>query len=79
MSFEDFINHIWEYPHTIYEDEHTRPQTDFILYKNYDKYYAIEKLGDALGDINTKTGLKIYDIRDVNSIYTTKATIQIHL
>ena len=72
MSFEDFINHIWEYPHTIYEDEHTRPQTDFILYRNYDKYYAIEKLGEALEEINAKIGLEIYDTRNKNTIYTTK-------
>ena len=72
MSFEDFINHIWEYPHSIYEDEHTRPQTDFILYRNYDKYYAIERLGEALNEINAKIGLEIYDTRSANTIYTTK-------
>ena len=72
MSFEDFINHIWEYPHSIYEDEHTRPQTDFILYRNYDKYYAIENLGEAINEINAKTGLEIYDTRNANTIYTTK-------
>ena len=72
MSFEDFINYIWEYPHTIYEDEHTRPQCDFVLYRNYDRYYSIEGLEDAIREIQTKTGLKFYDVRGINSIYTTK-------
>lgn len=72
MSFEDFINHIWEYPHTIYEDEHTRPQCDFILYRNYDRYYSIEELEEAIAEIQSKTGLKIYDTRSRNSIYTSK-------
>ena len=72
MTFEDFINYIWDYPHKIYEDEHTRPQTDFLLYRNYDEYYAVEKLSEALEDINKKIGLKVYDTRSVNTIYTSK-------
>lgn len=72
MSYEDFINYIWEYPHTINEDEHTRPQCDFVLYRNYDRYYSIERLQEALEEIHTKTGLEIYDTRNTNSIYTTK-------
>lgn len=72
MSYEDFINYLWEHPHKIYEDEHTRPQCDFILYRNYDRYYSIEALEEAVAEIHTKTGLKIYDTRSINSIYTTK-------
>lgn len=72
MNFEDFVNHIWDYPHTIYKDEHTQPQCDFVLYKNYDRYYSIEKLKEALDEIKERTGLEIHDTRNANTIFTTK-------
>lgn len=72
MNFEDFVNHIWDYPHTIYKDEHTQPQCDFVLYKNYDKYYSIENIKEAVEEIEARTGLEIYDTRNANNIFTTK-------
>lgn len=72
MSYEDFVNHIWKNKNKIYEDEHTRPQCDFILYRDYDRYYSVERLNEAFEDINRETGMEIYDTRDTNSIYTSK-------
>ena len=46
--------------------------TDRFSYRNYDEYYAVEKLSEALEDINKKIGLKVYDTRSVNTIYTSK-------
>ena len=46
MSFEDFINHIWEYPHTIYEDIH----------KATNRFYFIQKLRQIL--CNRKLGMR---------------------
>jgi hypothetical protein len=71
-SFSDFINHIWEDPNSIYNDEHTRPQCDFLLYQKYDDYFAIEDIKDANKKIYEKTGLQIDDVRDKNSIFTSK-------
>ena len=72
LSFFDFIEYIWDNPNSIYNDEHTRPQCDFLLYRNYDEYFALEKTKDANKKIEIKTGLKIEDIRSYNSIFTSK-------
>ena len=71
-SFLDFINYIWENPNSIYNDEHTRPQCDFLLYRQYDDYFALEGIDAANLRIYEMTGIKIDDIRDKNSIFTSK-------
>lgn len=71
-SFLDFINYIWENPNSICNDEHTRPQCDFLLYRQYDDYFALEEIEEANLRIHEKTGMKIDDIRDKNSIFTSK-------
>ena len=71
-SFLDFINYIWENPNSIYNDEHTRPQCDFLLYRQYDDYFALEGIDAANARIYEMTGIKIDDIRDKNSIFTSK-------
>ena len=74
MCFADFVNYIWENPNTIYFDEHTRPQCDFVAYRHYDNYFSLEEFGYATKTISEKTGLIIHDIRSNNSIYTSKNT-----
>jgi hypothetical protein len=70
LSYFDFINYIWENPNTIYNDEHTTPQCDFLLYRNYDNYFALEKINEANQEIYKKTGINVEDIRSENSIFT---------
>ena len=48
-----FIDYTWENPDSIYRDEHTCPQCDFALYRNYDKYFSIEKFDEAMTYIDT--------------------------
>ena len=72
LSYSDFIDHIWENTDSIYDDEHTRPQCDFLLYRNYDQYFALEAIKQANEQIHYKTGIKVEDIRDKNSIFTSK-------
>ena len=71
-SFLDFINYIWENPNSIYKDEHTRPQCDFLLYRQYHDYFALEDIARANQRIHEVTGIKIDDVRDNNSIFTSK-------
>ena len=71
-SFLDFINYIWENPNSIYNDEHTRPQCDFLLYRQYDDYFALERSEEANQRIYERTGIRIDDVRDRNSIFTSK-------
>ena len=72
LSYYDFINYIWENPNTIYNDEHTTPQCNFLLYRNYDNYFALEKINEANQEIYKKTSLNVEDIRSKNSIFTSK-------
>ena len=72
LSYSDFIDHIWENTDSIYDDEHTRPQCDFLLYRNYDQYFALEAIKQANEQIHYKTGINVEDIRDKNSIFTSK-------
>ena len=72
LSYSDFIDHIWENTDSIYDDEHTRPQCDFLLYRNYDEYFALENIKQANEQIQNRTGINIEDIRDKNSIFTSK-------
>ena len=72
LSFSDFVHHIWENTESIYKDEHTRPQCDFLLYRNYDQYFALENIKQANEQIQNRTGINIEDIRDKNSIFTSK-------
>ena len=71
-SFSEFINYIWENPQLIYRDVHTRPQSDFLIYRYYDDYFTLENYQEAIEIIRAKSGLEIEDIRHQNSIYTTK-------
>lgn len=71
-NFMDFVDYIWEHPDSIDSDEHTKPQCDFLLYRKYDSYFALENIKDAIKKINEKTGIVIDDVRDKNSIFTSK-------
>ena len=72
LNYADFIDYIWKNTDSIYQDEHTRPQCDFLLYRNYDNYFSLESMKEANQEIQEKTGIKLDDIRDKNSIFTSK-------
>lgn len=72
LSFLDFINYIWENPDSIDRDEHTTPQCNFLLYRKYDSYFALENINKVNQAIYEKTGVLVEDIRDKNSIFTSK-------
>ena len=72
LNFSDFIDYIWENSDSIYKDEHTTPQCNFLLYRSYDSYFSLENLKDANLEIHEKTGIELDDVRDKNSIFTSK-------
>ena len=71
-TFEDFVDKIYQNPQLILEDIHTKPQSDFLIYTRYCRYYSVERFDDATASIFKDIGLKIKDIRNENSIFTTK-------
>jgi hypothetical protein len=44
-------------------DIHLRCQTDFLLFRKYDDYFALEAFGDAVAVIEDKAGIHIHDTR----------------
>ena len=72
MNYNEFIDYIWRNPETIFKDTHTRPQCDFLLYRNYDDYYSLEEIKKANQMIKEKAGITVQDIREKNSIFTTR-------
>lgn len=71
-TFEDFVSSIWRNPDLIEMDIHLKPQTDFLVYKKYDDYYQFEDFPKLEARILEKINLKIADVRDFNTIHTSK-------
>lgn len=71
-SFQDFVDTLWEKPNLLNNDIHTKKQCDFMVFKKYDDYFAFEEYKETIAKIKAKTGLVIHDVRDVNTIKTTK-------
>ena len=72
-SFENFVNTIAEKPSLINDDIHTRKQSDFLVYSRYDDYLSLENYKASAEKIHQKIGLELFDVRDNNSIFTTKS------
>ena len=74
MNFEDFVNHLGlsiRFTRMV-----SQPQCDFVLYKNYDGYYSIEKLKEALDEI--KKGRPKYTTQEMQTQSSQpKITIQL--
>ena len=64
LTFEKYINIIWENPNIIYKDLHTTPQIDFLLFDDYDKWIALEKLSKEINNVELKSGVKFIDTRN---------------
>ena len=71
-SFEDFVNTLYKFPFLIDQDMHTRRQCDFLIYRKYDDYFSLENFNQATKKVKEKIGLKLFDTREYNNIYTTK-------
>ncbi|MDA7436872.1 sulfotransferase family protein [Synechococcus sp. AH-601-B19] len=71
-NFESFVNTLWRNPQLIAKDHHTRHQCDFLIYKNYDKYFSLECMQQAQASLLVDIRLDLIDTRDFNSIHTSK-------
>ena len=45
-------------------DIHWRPQVDFLVYEDYDRWFALERLSDALPEIEAMLGHEVLDSRN---------------
>ena len=75
-TFESFVDNIWQYPSLIKKDNHTTPQCDFLIFKQYDDYFQFENFQSLEKTLQEKINLEIKDTRDYNSIYTSKDSVR---
>ena len=66
LTFRSFIDQLWNSPQKLNEDEHIRPQIDFLLYEDYDDWFCVEKLQEAASQIKAKAGFELQDTRKLS-------------
>ena len=64
INFSNFVESLKDIKHNEY-DIHWRPQIDFLLYDNYDDYFAFENFKDTKNILLRKIDLDIYDARNL--------------
>jgi hypothetical protein len=62
MTFADFVEMLRS-PEIRAADVHWRPQVHFLVYEQYDDYFAVEDFADAARTIKNRAGLDIVDAR----------------
>ena len=64
LSFRDFCLSLGE-ANMLTANIHWAPQVNFLVYKDYDAYYCVERFGDAIAALPEKAGLPVIDTRPV--------------
>lgn len=62
FSFRDFVSFISNRNH-LSADIHWRPQTDFLVFEEYDDWFCLSKMQEASKTIKDKSGLDVVDAR----------------
>jgi hypothetical protein len=60
LSFADFLD-LLQKRKSSWLDPHFRTQTEFLLKRGYDDYFALEQLTEAEGQLREKIGLRLID------------------
>jgi hypothetical protein len=64
VTFRDFVRAM-KNPEIRDVNPHWRPQKDFLVYGQYDDYFCLEAFSDAARRIQDRTGMTIYDAREI--------------
>ena len=62
ISFVEFLRFLSS-GDMVSTDEHWRPQTDFLIFDDYDEYFCIENFEHAVSTLNAKLGIRVVDSR----------------
>ncbi len=62
ITFREFVNLVTT-PHLLQSNIHWRPQSRFLVYKEYDDYFCLEDFSKAKKKIERKAKIEIYDAR----------------
>lgn len=62
LNFAQFVG-LLKNPAILRSDIHWRPQADFLVYRDYDAWYAMEAFGAAEADLKRRLGVTVVDAR----------------
>ena len=62
VTFREFIINLKS---RLRENEHWRPQMDFLVYEHYDDYFCLEAFSEAVATLRQRIGLVIHDARNL--------------
>jgi Sulfotransferase family len=60
LTFRTFVDSI---PQVLRQNEHWRPQSDFLIYDDYDDWFCVEDFGRAVETLRDKIGFAVKDTR----------------
>ena len=63
FSFRDFVAAVTADDDRLELNEHWRRQVDFLVYADYDAWYAVEQMGAARADLAERIGFDLVDAR----------------
>ncbi|MAU94899.1 sulfotransferase family 2 domain-containing protein [Marinibacterium profundimaris] len=63
FSFRDFVGLVSADDDWQQLNEHWRPQVDFLVYAEYDAWYAVERMAEARDDLAARIGFDLVDAR----------------
>lgn len=66
LTFQDFVKTL-QVPSRITANVHWRPQSSFLLYREYDDYFALEHFDKIVTLLKKKIDLKVVDARTLTS------------
>ena len=75
MTFREFV-HLISDEATLRANIHWRPQVDYLVYQNYDAYYALEHFTEVIPELERRSGIKVRDARGLTGHATSGATAQ---
>lgn len=64
VSFHHFIE-MMKFPGLLNQNHHWKPQSAFLLFKDYDAHYAMENFGDCVQDLKDRLGFTVHDARGI--------------
>jgi hypothetical protein len=62
VTFSDFVEMI-KIPVLLNLNHHWKPQSAFLLFKEYDVYYAMEEFGECVRDLKKRLDFTVHDAR----------------
>ena len=60
LTFREFVTNLKSH---LRGNEHWRPQSDFLVYENYDDFFCVEEFKKAVKSLRQRIGLDVHDAR----------------